>query len=424
MLLHDRDILNRVDDSVVREMDGAPRLLRRARGYAPAPIGLPAGFAGARPVLALGGELKNTICLLASGEATLSQHLGDLEEAGTAREYERTIRLYLDLFRHHPETLVIDQHPNYRSTLVGREWARRDGLNLVEVQHHHAHVASVLADNGWPVDGGSVLGIALDGLGHGPDGTVWGGELLLADYGRYRRVGCLAPTPMPGGTKAILEPWRNAFAQLRTHLGWDWVRTRYGSLDAVRWLSQQPLTLLDRMIEGGVNAPLSSSCGRLFDAVAAVLGVCRGGIGYEGQAAIELETLARRHGPPVGGYPIALAKGALGLVLDPAPMWRALLADLAGGEEAPAIAARFHAGLAGALVRAAAGIAGEEGVDTIALSGGVFQNRTLLEAVADGLRRSGLRVLIHRQVPANDGGLSLGQAAVAAAGMLTGDPGS
>jgi hydrogenase maturation protein HypF len=417
LLLHDRDIVNRVDDSVVRFMDGAPRLLRRARGYAPAPFSLPGGFAAAPPILALGGELKSTVCLLAGGKAVLSQHLGDLEEARTARAYTQTIELYLALFRQRPRVLAVDLHPGYRSTLTGRDWAARDGLGLVEVQHHHAHIASVLADNGWPADGPPVVGIALDGLGLGSDGTLWGGELLVADYAGFRRVGLLAPTPLPGGAKAILEPWRCAFAQLHTHLGWGEVLAEYGA--EVRWLEERPLAVLRQMMERGLNAPLTSSCGRLFDAVAAVLGIRREGIVYEGQAAIELETLASSVGPADAGYPFGALVMGDAFALDPAPMWTGLLGDLKAGREPAVLAARFHRGLADALVRLAVRVAGDAGLDTAALSGGVVQNRLLSEALAAGLRAAGLRLLTHHRVPANDGGLALGQAAVAAARSAT-----
>ena len=292
VLLHDRAIVNRVDDSVVRWMDGAPRLLRRARGYAPGPINLSSGFADAPPVLAMGGELKNTVCLLKHGQAILTQHLGDLEDAGTAREYERTIELYLALFEHRAARIAVDLHPDYRSSLTGRERAAQEGLELVQVQHHHAHIAAVLADNGWPLDGGPVLGIALDGLGYGADGTLWGGEFLVADYRGYRRVGWLRQVPMPGGTRAILEPWRNLLAQIEVCLGWDEFRRRWPGLELTRRLAERPVPLLRTLMERGLNAPLSSSAGRLFDAVAAALGLCAERISYEGQAAIELESLA------------------------------------------------------------------------------------------------------------------------------------
>jgi hydrogenase maturation protein HypF len=421
-LLHDREIVNRVDDSVVRVMDRGPRLLRRARGYAPTPIPLPAGFERAAPVLALGGELKNTICLLGCGQAVVSQHLGDLGEALTAAEYERTIALYRHLFQHTPQRLAADLHPDYHSTLLGRELAAREGLELVPVQHHFAHVASVLADNGRPLGAGRVIGIALDGLGYGADGTLWGGELLLADYRGYRRLAHLKPAPMPGGTKAILEPWRNTFAQLAANIGWDAFRAAFPNLEITAFLQRQPVAILAAMTARGLNAPLSSSCGRLFDAVAAALGICRESVSYEGQAAIELEALALScEEPDPAGYPFSVDDTAAPVLMDPAPMWLALLGDLAQGVDRSRIAARFHAGLAAAVSDLAIGLAGQHGTDTVALSGGVFQNKTLFERVSTRLSTAGLKVLGHRQVPTNDGGLALGQAVVAAARYLEGN---
>ncbi|MGE5155481.1 MAG: carbamoyltransferase HypF [Bdellovibrio bacteriovorus] len=415
-LLHDRVIVNRVDDSVARLIDGAPRLLRRARGYAPAPIPLPPGFESAPQILAFGGELKSTACLLKGGQAILTQHLGDLEEARTAREYERTLDLYQTLFEHCPRRLAVDLHPDYRSTLRGRDWAARKGLSLVGVQHHHAHIAAVLADSGWPLDAGPVLGIALDGLGYGPDGTLWGGELLLADYRSYRRVAWLRPTPMPGGTRAILEPWRNLVAQIEMSLGWETFQGRWPDLEVTRRLAGHPLGVLRSMLARGLNSPLSSSAGRLCDAVAAALGLGGESITYEGQAAIELEALAAptlADGLP--GYPFAVATSGEGRVLDPAPLWPALFGDLAAGMPPAHIAARFHRGLCDGLAVLAGRIAAEERLDSVALSGGVFQNRLLLEGLCERLRALGLNPLTHHRVPANDGGLSLGQAAVAAA---------
>jgi hydrogenase maturation protein HypF len=418
-LLHDRDILNRVDDSVLRTMGGKPRFLRRARGYAPSPIPLPPGFAEAPSLLAMGGELKNTLCLLEHGQAIVSQHLGDLEEARTADEYQHAIDLYRDLYRHRPRLLAVDDHPDYRSTRIGRELAARQGVELVSVQHHHAHIASVLAENGHPLDAGPVIGIALDGLGYGPDGTLWGGEFLLADYRGYRRLAHLKTTPMPGGTRAILEPWRNAFAHLATHLGWERVCRSYPDLELLDYLRGKPLDMLDTMLERGLNSPSSSSCGRLFDAVAAALGLSPDAVSYEGQAAIELEALAGRCGSDArGGYPFATAEAGDMLLLDPAPMWERLLTDLGADVEKSLIAARFHCGLAEAVADLAIRIVGQQGVNSVALSGGVFQNRILFEAVTQRLADAGLNVLSHETVPANDGGLSLGQAAVAAARWL------
>jgi hydrogenase maturation protein HypF len=435
-LLNDREIVNRVDDSVVRVMAGAPRLLRRARGYAPAPVALPPGLEDAPPILALGGELKSTICLLKDGQAILSQHLGDLEDARTFAEFERTIELYARLYDHRPECLVIDRHPQYRTTRFGRAWAARAGLRLEAVQHHHAHIASVLADNGWAVEAGPVLGVALDGLGYGEDGTLWGGEFLLADYAGFERVAHLAAAAMPGGTRSILEPWRNAVAQLEAHVGLQAFRRDWADLELWRYLADKPIEAVATMMARGLNTPLSSSCGRLFDAVAAAVGVCRDRASYEGEAAIELEALvdagaafaacpasvdAPSRGPAldeVGGYPFAVRPG-VPRVLDPGPLWPALLADLRAGVPPGVVAARFHRGLADAVARLAAELAADRGVGSVALSGGALQNRILLERVESELRRRGLAVLQHRLVPANDGGLSFGQAAVCAMRMVT-----
>jgi hydrogenase maturation protein HypF len=418
-LLHDREICNRVDDSVVRVMDRKPRFLRRARGYAPAPIPLPPGFEQAPTVLALGGELKNTVCLLKDGQAILSQHLGDLEEAATADEYERTISLYRTLFQQDPQLLALDLHPDYRSTQTGLALAEREGLELVQIQHHFAHIASALADNGRALDAEPVIGIALDGLGYGEDGSFWGGEFLLADYRGYRRLAHLKPVPMPGGNKAMLQPWRNTYAQLVTHIGWDAFRTAFATLEVTAFLERQPVHILAAMIERGLNAPSTSSCGRLFDAVAAALGVSRESVSYEGQAAIELEALAISCdvATPVG-YPFTLDSGPGPVLVDPEPMWLALLTDLERGLAKSRIAARFHAGLAAAVSDLAIRLARHHRADAVALSGGVFQNKILLERVSARLATAGLNVLSHQRVPANDGGLALGQAVVAAAKFL------
>jgi hydrogenase maturation protein HypF len=420
LLLHDRDILNRVDDSVMRVMDGVPRPLRRARGLAPAPIPLPPGFEAAPPILAMGGELKNTLCLLRPGQAILSQHLGDLEDARTAEEFELTLDLYQQLFQHEPLAIALDRHPDYRSTWVGRALAAARGIEVIAVQHHFAHLASVLADAGWPLEGGKVLGLAFDGLGWGEDGSVWGGEFLLADYRGWERLGHLRSVPLPGGTRAMREPWRNLYAQLATCLGWEACIAAYPDLEMVRYLAAKPLATLDTMMARGLNSPLTSSAGRLFDAVAAALGICRDAIAYEGQAAIELETLALRatKGEEGGAYPFGLIMAGGRWLLDPAPMWRALLADLASGRNPGIMAARFHLGLAQSAADLAGRLAAERDIATIALSGGVFQNKTLFEAITQRLRQQGLRVLTHRQVPANDGGLALGQAVAAAATLI------
>lgn len=420
-LLHEREIVNRVDDSVLRWMNGAPRLLRRARGYAPRPLDLPEGFTQAEELLALGGELKNTFCLLKDGQAILSQHLGDLENQISFEDFKHNMALYRRLYGHRPVLLVGDLHPGYRTTRYGRKLARERDLEWHQVQHHHAHIASVMAENRWPLEAGPVLGIALDGSGYGPDGTIWGGEFLLADYRSFHRLGMFRPVPLPGGPQAILQPWRNSFAQLHCHFGWDSVMRQWGELEPLQWLDRQPLELLSTMLDRGINSPMSSSCGRLFDALAGLLGICRERISYEGQAAIELEAAAVSSDlTNESGYPFALTPYHQGLQLDPSPCWRAVLADLQQGVSRRVIAARFHLGLADAVVAMAVRMARSQGVDNVALSGGVFQNRTLFERVDNGLRVCGLQPLTHRKVPTNDGGLSLGQAIIAAARRIKG----
>ena len=422
-LAHDRRIANRVDDSVVRVMDGKSRVLRRARGFAPSPIKLPAGFEAAPELVALGGELKATFCLLKDGQAILSQHQGDLENAATFSDYQKNLALYRQIFAHSPAALVIDRHPEYLSSKLARVESRKHGLPLLEVQHHHAHVAACLAENGYPLDAPPVLGIVLDGLGFGDDGTIWGGEFLLADYRDYRRLARLKPVAMPGGVQAIRQPWRNLYAHLTEAIGWAELTAKFSGLDLYEQLHGKRRVILDAMIAKHLNSPLASSCGRLFDAVAAALGVCSEQQVYEGEAAIRLEALAASAALPAGdvGYPFSVSCLPDALVeLDPTPMWTALLCDLMRDIPPSVAALRFHRGLSTVLVEVAQQLAhrGTPRFETVALSGGCFQNRILFESVAAQLRHLGLVVLTHAQAPANDGGLSLGQAAIAAALLL------
>ena len=423
LLLHDRDIVNRLDDSVVRLIAGAPALLRRARGYAPTPLRLPAGFRNAPDILAFGGELKNTFCLIKDGAATLSQHLGDLENAAANAAYRDTLELYLRMFEHRPQVLAVDSHPDYLPSKLGRERAATEGCRLVNVQHHHAHIAACLADNGVELDAAPVLGIALDGNGYGDDGTLWGGEFLLADYRGYRRLAAFATVPMPGGAQAIRQPWRMAYAHLRRACDWSRLQAECADLPFFRAIADKPLRTLDGMIESGFNSPVTSSCGRMFDAVAAVIGLCQV-VSYEGQAAIELEAAVDVAAQRDEGYPFEIADEAGLPRLEPRPMWQALLRDLREGIPAGVIAARFHSGLAAALSDMVGHLTTLHGdaklqrapwAGRIALSGGVFQNAVLTEALIRRLEAKGLDVLRHAQVPANDGGLSLGQATIAAA---------
>lgn len=419
-LLHDRPIINRIDDSVVRYNLGKLRMLRRARGYAPAQIKLPPGFETTNGILALGGELKNTFCLLKDGHAILSQHMGDLEDARTFSDFQHNLDLYQSLYDFVPQHLVIDAHPEYVSSKQGKAWAEPQGLTLSTVQHHHAHIASCMADNGLPLDHPPILGIALDGLGMGDADTLWGGELLLADYQGLRRLGGLKPVALIGGAKAMYEPWRNTYAHLQSAGLWQPLSQAHSALPLVKQLQQQPLQTIDAMLAQKLNCPLCSSAGRLFDAVAAALALTPEQCSFEGQAAMALEALVDEaclsHESP---YPFNIINSENDLLIDPKPMWQSLLKDLQLNTEPHIIATRFHKGLADTLVQLATDLSQQQHIQTVALSGGVFQNRTLFERVHQGLQHAGLKVLSHHQVPANDGGLSLGQALVAAARQTT-----
>jgi len=417
-LTHDRAIANRLDDSVARIMGGRSRLLRRARGYAPAPLRLPKGFDDAPDVLAMGAELKATFCLVKHREAILSQHQGDLENAATFEDYRNNLRLYRELFDHAPSAIVIDRHPEYLSSKLGRIEAESRGLTLIEVQHHHAHVAACLVENGRPLDAPPALGIVLDGLGFGDDGAIWGGEFLLSDYLGYQRLARLKPVAMPGGAQAIREPWRNLYAHLKAAGAFDAGNLSY----ADDWASfdDKPLATIDRMIAQGVNSPLASSCGRLFDAVAAALGVCADRQAHEGEAAARVESLANAAPNERRVYEFGVSQSAM-IEIDPAPLWDAIKDDQRQGVAASLMARRFHLGLAEAIVEVAARLSSARDIETVALSGGCFQNRLLFESVYDRLRESGFDVLTHANTPANDGGLSLGQAAIGAARLIKAD---
>ncbi len=372
----------------------------------------------------MGAELKNTFCLLRAGQAIVSHHIGDLEDALTHADYRRSVDAYLRLFEFAPRSIAVDLHPEYLSGKLGRELAEERGVPVAEVQHHHAHLAACMAENDVALDAAAHMGIALDGLGMGADGTLWGGEFFLADYRDCRRLATFKPVAMPGGEQAIHEPWRNTYAHLMAAMGWARFATNHGALELYRFLEAKPRSLLDGMIARAVNSPSASSCGRLFDAVAAAVGVCRERTVYEGQAAIELEALADLRTldeeDDLLAYPFAIPRlDGTGLpYLEPLAMWEALLGDLILATPVPVIAARFHNGLAVAIARMAERLARHESggtaVTTVVLSGGVFQNRVLLMQLVPRLERLGLRVLTHRQVPAHDGCIALGQAVVAA----------
>jgi hydrogenase maturation protein HypF len=424
-LLHDREIANRVDDSVVQVVGEVPRVLRRARGYAPSPIALPLGFERAPSLLALGGELKATFCLVRQGEAILSQHQGDLSNPATFDDYQQSLALHLALFDHRPRALVVDRHPGYRSTTLGVRRAQALGVPVMQVQHHHAHLAACLAENARPLDAAPVLGVVLDGLGLGDDGALWGGEFFVADYRVARRVGTFKPVAMLGGDQASREPWRNLYAHLLAEQTFSALRFNFGELPVIERLGSMPRALLDRLLATGVSAPLASSCGRLFDAFAAALDVSFEHQTFEGEAATRVEALvshqALRDEDEALAYPFTIPRlpgGGLPY-LEPLAMWNAVLGDLSLGTPAPVMAARFHRGLAkGVAAMVLKLVAAQDTIDTVALSGGCFANRVLFEELSARLRAAGLTVLSHARVPAGDGGLSLGQAAVAAAQLL------
>lgn len=398
-VMHDRDIVRRLDDSVERITARGPMVLRRARGRVPGTLPLPPGFKDVPQVTAFGAHLKSAICLIKNGQALLSHHLGDLDDALTWDEFRRADADYAELFDHAPEVFACDLHAGYRSSQ--HSVARAGRKPLVEVQHHHAHLATCLGENGWGLEDGAVAGIVLDGLGLGSEGTIWGGELLLGDYHGFERVAYLRPAPLVGGDAAQRQPWRNLLIRLD--------QAGMSALADER-LADHPLALVRQAAIAGVNAPLSSSAGRLFDAFAAALGLCVAGQSYEGEAAMALETMAlSAPGAFAEPYPF-------GPDLDPAPLFRAWAQDMSVGTPAAVMAARFHAGLAAAFCAPARALVETGQARAVALSGGCFQNATLLDLCCAQL--TDLPVLIHTKIPANDGGLALGQALVAAAAHL------
>jgi hydrogenase maturation protein HypF len=391
-LIHDRGIETRTDDSVVRVVnaDGRRTLpLRRSRGYVP--VHLPLPFALERPLLACGAEQKNTFCVAKGSRAWVSHHIGDLEQFATVQAFREGIAHFERLFAVSPQLVVHDLHPDYLSTAYALE---RTDVSLLGVQHHHAHLAACLAEHGVTE---TAVGAIFDGTGYGTDGTIWGGELLVGDLAGFERVGSLRPVRMPGAAAAIRQPWRMAFAWQAEAFGEPRPPTPGLRVDPVRWRA------MGQVLASASVSPLTSSMGRLFDAVGALCGI-RSEVTYEGQAAVELEAAAWRAGE-CGAYEIT--------GFDPRSAVREIVGDLDRGVSPEVVAARFHAGVAAATVSAVVDVASERRLTKAVLSGGVFQNRLLLESVYRGLERSGLEVLVPRRLPPNDGGISYGQAAVA-----------
>jgi hydrogenase maturation protein HypF len=397
-LLHNRPIHIRVDDSVVSAVSGQPYFARRSRGFAPDPLQLPFALP---PLLAAGAELKNTFCLTREKYAFLSHHIGNLENFETLQSFEEGIAHYEKLFRVQPEGIACDLHPNYLATRYAEERGRREGLPITRIQHHHAHLAACLADNGWDTSE-PAIGVSFDGTGLGTDGAIWGGEILLGGYAGYERSFHLAYAPLPGGDAAVRRPARMALSHLwQAGIEWD------ADLPPVDSLCADERTVLHSQLTHGINAPLTSSMGRLFDAVSALIGL-RHLATYEGQAAIELEAVAD---PGENGcYPFGIEPG----VFSPRPLLTAILADLRAGQALPVLAARFHNSVAQLVLDLCLQVRAQSGVCTAALSGGVWQNRFLLRRSRSLLEGSGFRVFYHHQVPTNDGGIAIGQALIAA----------
>lgn len=400
-LLHNRDIHIRTDDSVVRVFEGCDLPLRRSRGYAPYPVHLPDDMPS---VLAVGGELKNTFCLTRERYAFMSHHIGDLSNYQTLRSFESGIAHFERLFRIQPTLIACDLHPDYLATRYAQKRADLEGLPAVGVAHHHAHIGACMVENGLKGDT-PVIGVSFDGTGYGPDGTIWGGEFLIADYEGFERAAYLKPVALPGGDAAARKPARIALSHLiNAGIPLD------PSLPPAAALSETERTIIQRQIERGLNAPLTSSMGRLFDAVSALLGLCQIST-FEGEAAMALEAVIDP--AESGAYCWDVVEAEDSLILDPAPAIHSLIADQRQGMNTGRIAARFHTGLAHLLRTVCLHLRRDTGLNQVALSGGVFQNVTLLKKTLPLLRAEGFEVLSHRLVPPNDGGLALGQAVIA-----------
>jgi hydrogenase maturation protein HypF len=399
-VVHNRDILLRCDDSVVRVSGERLRQIRRSRGYVPAPLELRRRLP---PVLAVGGELKNTICLTRGSQAFLSQHIGDLENMESFAFFREAVDHLSRILEIEPQIIAYDLHPDYLST----KWAlQQKEPPLVGVQHHHAHVASCMAEN--KVEG-RVIGLALDGTGYGTDGNIWGGEALLADYNGFERAAHFAYVPMPGGVAAIREPWRMAVSYLSHAFGLEFLGW---NIPFVRGLDRRKLETILRMVERRVNSPLTSSCGRLFDAIAALIGI-RGRVSYEAQAATELEMLGRKT-THSDAYPFDLYRTNGSWEIGTRALFEAVIEDLVRDVGPEIISRRFHRGLVAVLVRLAGLLREETSLNRICLSGGVFHNSLVMEQLVRDLEAAEFAVFTHAQVSTGDGGLSLGQAVIAA----------
>jgi len=376
--------------------------VRRARGFAPYPIHLPFQC---KQILACGPELKNTFCLTKDNYAFVSQHIGDMENLETLEHFESTIELYKKLFRINPEIVAYDMHPDYLATKYALTLKEKNNAMLfVPVQHHHAHIVSCIVENGIQE---TVIGVSLDGTGYGSDGRIWGGEFLITDYKDFKRFGHFEYIPMPGGAAAIKRPYRMTIGYLVTLLGEEALSDNLRFLDTI---DDQELTLIERQLVQGINSPLTSSCGRLFDAVAALIGI-RGVVEYEAQAAIELEMIAAEE--EEGGYSFSIDDRDGMYIIKLKQLFRDILEDVQNGIPRSIISARFHSTIVEMIVKMCMLGKRDEHINRVALSGGVFQNRYLLRKTVMALQQTGFEVITHSKVPTNDGGISLGQAVIA-----------
>ncbi len=410
-LEHDREICSRYDDSVVQYFEEQSILIRRSRGIAPA--SLPMAFTSQRRILACGGHLKNTFCLLRDDQAYISHHIGDLASIESYEHFHETLSTYVRLFDLSFDAIAVDYHPDYLSTSIGESLAKEHGVPLIPVQHHHAHIASCMAENGLT---GKVIGVAFDGSGYGDDGTIWGGEFLVSSFHEYKRAAHFAPVPLPGGNIAMKEPWRMALSYVIEGCNFgdhfiDNVQRRLGT---------KVVSLVARQIRQRISSPLTSSCGRLFDAMSALLGICDRAE-YEGQAAMELESIARTaidtmnaSDGSVYQYEL-IEKGQGATVVHPGGILQNAYQDKLNGIPLALISLKFHHTLALLVGDVCDRIRTKNLLNRICLSGGVFQNKLLLSLLLELLPQRGFEVFIQQKVPANDGGLSLGQAAVALA---------
>jgi hydrogenase maturation protein HypF len=399
-LVHNRDIVRRCDDSVVRSAVGQTQQLRRSRGFVPVPVALEGE---SQPILAVGSELKNTVCIVRGNEAFLSQHVGDLENLESYRFFEEAVEHLQRILEVQPKVIAYDLHPDYFST----KWAlARTDFHLIGVQHHHAHIAACMAENHLD---GKVIGIALDGTGYGTDGAIWGGEVLLGDYVQVQRAAHFDYVALPGGEAAIREPWRIAVSYLAKHFGKSLSDLQ---IPFTKDLDRRNLDILLQMIDRRLNSPLTSSCGRLFDAVAALIGL-RGTINYEAQAAIELE-MAAHDSSDESAYPFELQFAAGTWLIGTRPLFDWLVRDIRHEVRVADISRRFHNGLTSLFLGLAEKIRDSHGLNRVCLTGGCFQNLLLFELLLAALRQQNFEVYFHSEVPAGDGGISLGQALVAA----------